>query len=190
MDAATSIETGETEALREPSRQDLFEILSNVRRRYVIRYLLQHDEPVDLRSLSEQVATWETGKPTPEVTAAERHRVYNALQQVHLPKMASAGVIEIERDHINPTDALQEFQVYMEVVPGNDIPWSVYYGGLGVLGLFLTGALALGAYPLRFVPKLVYLALIATILTVSGLVNYYQQRKMRLDVDGDPPDHF
>lgn len=169
-----------------PGRQAVFEVLSNARRRYAVRFLLQQGEPVDLRRLSEQVAAWETGKPVGDISATERHRVYNALQQAHLPKMARAGAVRVDRGRVYPTEALQDFRVYMEVVPRNEIPWSAFYAALGGIALFLTAALAVGAYPLRTVPAIVYLGLLATVLTVSGVIHVYQQRSMRLDLDGDP----
>jgi hypothetical protein len=169
-----------------PSRRELFEVLSNTRRRYAIRYLLQRDEAVDLRTLSEQVAAWETGKPVDEVTPEERHRVYNALQQLHLPKMAAASAIEIDRNLVYPTDAIQDYRMYIEIVPQHEIPWSLYYVALGVLGLVLAGIVSLGVVPLAVQPS-GYLALLAVVLLCSGLVNFYQQRKLRLDLNRDPP---
>lgn len=168
------------------SREELFEVLSNTRRRYAIRYLLQRGEPVDLRSLSEQVAAWETGKPTGEVTSSERHRVYNALQQTHLPKMTRAGVVTVDRGQVSPADGLQDCRLYMEVVARNDIPWSLYYVGLGTLGLVTAAALAADIAPFRSLSAVAVLGLFASLVIVSGLVNYYQQRSMQIDIDGDP----
>jgi hypothetical protein len=148
--------------------------------------LLQRNEAVDLRTLSEQVAAWETGKPVDEVTPEERHRVYNALQQLHLPKMVSASAIEMDRNRVCPTDAIQDYRMYIEIVPRHEIPWSLYYVALGGLGLVLAAIVSLGIVPLAVQPSS-YLALLAVIVLVSGLVNFYQQRKLRLDLNQDPP---
>ncbi|GAA0224174.1 hypothetical protein ACFFQF_09415 [Haladaptatus pallidirubidus] len=43
------------------SRDELFHILRNQRRRYALYYLKQHDEPVTLGAIVEQVTAWEHG---------------------------------------------------------------------------------------------------------------------------------
>lgn len=170
-----------------PTRDDLFETLANRRRRYVIHYLLEHDGPVSLRDLSYQVAAWENGESVAEVSAAERKRVYNALQQAHLPKMHEANVVRYDNGTIEATDALSDLRVYLEVVPGHDIPWSTFYFLLGLLGSALTAAILGGTPPFTAIPTVAYVGVIAGLLTLAGIFHMYEQRSMRLDL-GDMPE--
>lgn len=75
---------------------EIFEILSNNRRRQVIRYLGDTDEPIAIGTLAEQIAADETEKAVDELTSQERKRVYVGLYQVHLPKMDDMGVISFD----------------------------------------------------------------------------------------------
>jgi len=83
---------GEKEATNndadEPSRDEVFKALSNRRRRNVITYLKQHDDDARVRDIAEQLAAWENDVEIPEVTYKQRKRVYTALHQSHLPKLA------------------------------------------------------------------------------------------------------
>lgn len=75
----------------------IFEILSNERRRRVIRYLKDVDEPVEVGALAEQIAAEENGKAVSELRAQERKRVHVGLYQVHIPKMDEYGVVSFNR---------------------------------------------------------------------------------------------
>jgi hypothetical protein len=75
----------------EPSRDDVFTVLGNGRRRNVIRALQRADGTVEISDLAEQVAAWENDIPLNRVTYDQRKRTYTALQQFHLPKMDEAG---------------------------------------------------------------------------------------------------
>jgi hypothetical protein len=94
---------------------DAFEVLSNRRRRYVVHQLLQHGDVTDLRTLSRQVAAWENRKPFDQVTSEERRRVYNALQQFHLPKLDGMGVVSYAsgRGTVSSTPAAESLRSYL-----------------------------------------------------------------------------
>ena len=47
---------------RELGLDQLFEVLQNQRRRYVLNYLREHEEVTTLSDLSEQIAAWENDK--------------------------------------------------------------------------------------------------------------------------------
>jgi Flp pilus assembly protein TadB len=171
-----------------PSTNTVFELLDNQRRRAVVHYLQQRRQPVTLRDLSRQVAAWENHEPLEEVTPTERHRVYNALQQQHLPKMDRAAVVEYDRDRgtIAPTPKLEDLQVYLEVVQGDDIPWSTYYLMLGLLGVVVTAAVVLDV--VGGVPGVAVAAGLAVTLVASALVHSYRTRQMSLGGTGPPPE--
>ena len=95
--------------------EEAFEVLSNRRRRYVVHWLLEAGTGTELRELSRQVAAWENDKSLDSVTAQERRRVYNALQQFHLPKLDEAGVVRYDADRgtIEPTESLASLRTYL-----------------------------------------------------------------------------
>ena len=107
-----------------PSRGDVFSLLSNQRRRYAVRACQELETPVELGELAEYVAARECEKPVEQITSEERRRVYSSLQQRHLDKLEAAGVIELERKTITPTQAIEDLEFYLEVVPENEIPWA------------------------------------------------------------------
>ena len=85
---------GEPSAL---SRDEVFDIPSNQRRRHALHFLKQRNgDGAELRELSAQVAAWENGKPAEGVTSDERRRVYTSLQQFHLPKLDRNGIVEYD----------------------------------------------------------------------------------------------
>lgn len=75
------------------TKDELFHLLQNERRRLVLQYLAETEGPVELREMSEQVTAWEYGIPVDQITSDQRQRIYTALYQYHLPKLADAGFI-------------------------------------------------------------------------------------------------
>lgn len=171
------------------SREVVFEMLSNQRRRYVIHYLLDAGEVAELRDLSRTVAAWENDKRPAEVTSQERKRVYNALQQAHLPKMDDAGLVTFDtsRGTVSAADDLADLQVYLEIVPGNEISWSQYYMLLGLLFASVSLASGVGLAPFARIPGVALAGMMALALTLSGIVHVYHGRKMRFGADERPP---
>lgn len=167
------------------SQEVIFEMLSNQRRRYVVHYLLDAEEEVELRDLSRTVAAWENDKQPDEITSQERKRVYNALQQAHLPKMDDAGLVAFDssRGTISAADGLADLQVYLEIVPGDEISWSQYYVLLGLLFGSVSLASGVGLTPFAWIPGAALTGAMAISLTLSGIVHVYHGRKMRLGAD-------
>lgn len=169
----------------------VFDILSNRRRRFVLHYLLQQDRVVELRELSSQVTAWENDIDVEDVTYTQRKRVYTALRQTHLPTMDDAGVVlfDSRAGSVEPTATAREFDIYVDVVPGNEIPWSQYYLGLGLL--FCAAVLCVTFVPFppfTMVSDLGLVAVIAVGLTVSAALHSYLDYQRRLGSDGLPPE--
>ena len=57
------------------SKGEVFDVLQNKRRRYVIQYFRLFGAPVDLHDLATQIAAWEYGTPVDEVSNEHRERV-------------------------------------------------------------------------------------------------------------------
>lgn len=174
----------------ELSQTEVFEILGNDRRRHALHYLLSQEDGTDIRELSRQLAAWENDIPLEEVTSNERRRVYVSLHQTHLPRMDDAGVLNYESsgDTIRLTERGRNLRVYMEVVQGNDIPWSEFYLGLSAF----TGALIVAAWfdipPFTVLPDLGWAVLCVGMFAAASAVHVYFNHKRRLGSEGKPPD--
>lgn len=92
--AGTGIEDGENHDHVEMDQ--LFGILANQRRRYVLKYLSLTEGVISLSDLSSKIAAWECDKRIEQLTSQERKRAYVGLYQVHLPKMAEVSAISYD----------------------------------------------------------------------------------------------
>ncbi|MFO8115669.1 MAG: hypothetical protein R6U01_10015 [Halorubrum sp.] len=165
-----------------PSRDEIFTALSNRRRRNVITYLKQNGDDARVRDIAEQLAAWENGLEINEVTYKQRKRVYTALHQSHLPKLAGNGFIAYEpnRGIVSLTEESRQLEVYLEIVSENEILWSEYYVGLAVVCGLLGGAAAIGTVPFASVSGYAYAVLFAAVFGVSGLIHRTMTRRNRV----------
>lgn len=139
-----------TDALGEQlSREEIFEALSNERRRCALYYLRQRDAPVALSDIVDYVAAWQYDQPVSQLDPNDRMCVYSALHQAHLPKLDAAGFVDYDSEagEVHPRDEAVYAQLYLEYDPGNDIPWSGLYLGLVGIGAFVAGLQALSVFP-------------------------------------------
>ena len=165
-----------------PSRDEVFTALSNARRRNVIKYLKKNGSEARVRDIAEQLAAWENGVEMPAVTYKQRKRVYTALHQSHLPKLAASGFIDYESDRglVSLTEESRQLEVYLEIVSDNEILWSEYYVGLAVVcGLLATAAWA-GTVPFAGVSGYAYATLFALVFVISGIVHRTSTKRNRL----------
>jgi len=168
-------------------RTEVYEILSNPRRRYALHAIKSEDGTTELSDVAEQVAAWENDKPVSEVTSDERHLAYSSIQQNHIPKLKRAGIIRHDNGTIELTEKARDLDVYFDVVPDDSIPWAEYYLGLGAVSLGLVAAVWVGVFP-ESVPNLAWAAIIAVLFTASAAYHVYQNREMSLGSDGKPPE--
>lgn len=173
-------------------RDELFEVLSNRRRRYTLHYLKQcESDRVDLSDLSTQVAAWEERVPPAEVRYEDRKSAHTALAQFHLPKMSDAGVVDYNagRNTIELTDDGDDLTVYLEAIEEHDIPWSVYFVSVAVLaGTTTLGVLVDAPGLAAFTSTDVSLFVTGTLLLSSLAFLYDSRARMLLGSDGTPPD--
>ncbi|WP_418283807.1 DUF7344 domain-containing protein [Halorubrum sp. DTA46] len=165
-----------------PSRDEVFTALSNQRRRNVITYLKERGDDAKVRDIAEQLAAWENDLEINEVTYKQRKRVYTALHQSHLPKLAGSGFIDYESDRglVSLTDESKQLEVYLEVVSENEILWSEYYIGLAVVCGLLGGAAWIGTVPFASVNGYAYAVLFALLFGVSAVVHRTVTRRNRI----------
>lgn len=172
------------------STEAVFETLSNCRRRYALHYLIQMDDPVKIRELSNQIAAWENRIEREIVSPKERKRVYTALHQTHLPMMERLGVVVYDKEHrtVTLTDRIRESDIYLDVVSRSDIPWSQFYLGLGGTLTALVTVAALGIPPFSYVGGFEYALFVALTFTVAGGVHTLRDRRKVLGKAATPVD--
>ncbi len=172
------------------SKGEIFEVLRNQRRRYVLQFLKQDGNPVELGDLAQQVAAWEYETTLEDVTPEQRKRVYTTLQQTHLPKMDTAGILRFDSDEgiIEPTDRTNDLNVYLEIVPGSEFAWRELYLSLGAIGCALVAALWLEIYPFTLVSELAWAGLLSLTVTIAATAHIYYERNMRLGQGEAPPE--
>lgn len=90
--------TPEEETEETLSKDTIFELLKNQRRRDALAYLKANDGEATLSDMAEFIAAKENDITVQELSSSQRKRVYIGLYQCHLPKMASAGVIDFEKN--------------------------------------------------------------------------------------------
>ena len=139
------------------SKDELFHLLQNSRRRAVLRYLRGREGPVRMRDVAEQVAAWEHDTTVAQLSSNERQRVYIALYQSHLDTLADAGVIAYNKPRgvIEPLPLLDQVTRYLDVdrleptesteadEDGYRTEWDRWYLAVSALGTLLVSGSAL-----------------------------------------------
>ena len=181
----TAVDEPPTDAAGAPSDDEVFELLANQRRRFVLHYLRRRpDECVSLSTLSEAVAGWEHGVDPAELDYRERKSVRNSLHQFHLPKLDDAGIVayDADADEISLRDPVV-VDAYHAVAGGDDaVPWTAYVVGAGAGAV---GVLVLAAAGV--VQGVVAWAL-AVLAAVAVTAAHYYGRTTGQHVDGPPPE--
>lgn len=157
------------------SKNELFHLLQNARRRQVLQYLAETDEPVELRTISKHIATWECDTTHQQLTSTQYQRVYIALYQTHLPTLADAGLITYNqsRGTIEHTPLADQATQYLDRDDTGDRSadtepkWVKYYAGATAFSTLLTGVVWVGFEPISVLSN-VGLALLITLL-YSGI---------------------
>lgn len=170
---------------------DIYELLSNKRRRYIVHYLKQRpEETVAVNDVTEQVAAWENDKPVEQLNAQERKRVHISLYQSHLPRLDEEGVIEYDddADQVSVSESLGNIEVYLEVVSEQNIPWSQFYFGLALVFGALIAVVQQEIGVLKQDQLLLVAVAMTLILAASATVQQLRQSRTKLGDEGPPPE--
>lgn len=174
----------------ELSRNELFDLLSNRRRRFALHALKRMEEPVELTELATHVAAWEMETEPEAIDSEDRRSVHVTLRRTHLPKLDEKNVIQFDESNntIKSTNTFNEIEVHIEVLHGDEIPWSLYYIGLaGVCGLLLVAVITEAPVFGMFEPLHVGW-FTAIIFALSAVVHRYVEQHSRLGVTRKPPE--
>ena len=179
----------EEEAEEQLSRDLVFDVLKNQRRRYALHYMRHADDSVQLSELAEQVAAWENDIEVEAISAAERKRVYTALYQSHLPKLDDAGIVEYNQNRgiVELSGAAEQLDVYLDLESQPDVPWANWYLGLAVVGLGLVSAAWLGLPPFSLVADVLLAGIIVVAYGALAVAHTYLSRHAAT-ADETPPE--
>ncbi len=159
-----------------PTKDDVFDILRNRRRRYVLEYLREHEGTVALGDLAEALANWEREDEDAYITHRDRKRAYVSLYQTHLPKLDRTGIVEYNqpRGTVTLGPDYRYLEGYLDRSHGGTLLWHRLYllgsvGGIGVLALNQFAVFPFSAVPDAMWFLLVFLVF-GTILLAHTLV--------------------
>ncbi|EMA65838.1 DUF7344 domain-containing protein [Halorubrum kocurii] len=174
----------------ELSEEEVFEVLSNRRRRFVIHALKRAEGPVDVSELSAHVTAWERDIDPEEVRYEDRRNVYSTLQRTHLPKLEEKNVVTIDEEAnvVEPTTELESLDIYVEVLRSREIPWSLYYVGLAGVAVSLLLAVATGTPGFTGFEALDVGMFTATAFGISSVAHHVIGRRARLGNTEKPPE--
>lgn len=77
---------------------EIFALFAHHRRRYALRELQQHTDPMALADLADEIAIRENEKPLSEVPAEEVKRIYMSLYHTHIPKLEEADLVHYDQE--------------------------------------------------------------------------------------------
>jgi DNA-binding transcriptional ArsR family regulator len=173
--------------MTELPKDELFRILSNSRRRYIIYYLHEAGDEMSLKELATRIAAVENDTAVEEVTDEERQRVYISLYQTHLPKLEEAEIVSYDDEErivaLTPQTAREGFFWMQTSEPSRS--WALYYAALGVVGwLFVIGR-GLAVPLFTSIPWFVIAAALSTAILALVAAQYSLETR-----DGDETDSF
>lgn len=100
------------------SSTDIFELLTNERRRYALHYLSQRVGAVHLGELAEHIAVQE-GDPTRD----RYERILTGLVHTHLPKLTDAGVVRYDpgRETLKRRESADQLAPFLRLAEADDV---------------------------------------------------------------------
>lgn len=160
------------------SDNELFTLLSNVRRRRMLSLLYDCDGTAQLQKLAEQIAAEEHGKPCHELSDDEIKKVYISLYQTHVPKFENTGIIHFDSDTgvvkmANPDGRLIR---YIENSVEYSAPLSRYYFAIGIGGLLLATATVLDIAFFDLVSGGTIGVILAAVILILTTVQHFSNR--------------
>ncbi|XVH33864.1 DUF7344 domain-containing protein (plasmid) [Haloferacaceae archaeon DSL9] len=176
IEDVTSDESSSPEPL---SKDEIYHLLQNQRRRNVLRYLQDTEGSVRMRDVAEQVAAWEYNTTVNKLSSKERQRVYIALYQSHLPKLDRSGLIDYNQDRgvVTPRPMIADVFPYIDTQTSvsstetnTDQYWAQYHLGVSFVSVLLLSGAALSLPPATFLSNYAVGVLIFAMFAASPLV--------------------
>ncbi|MDS0295119.1 DUF7344 domain-containing protein [Halogeometricum luteum] len=191
-DASTSEADAETEQQEQQeeevqellSKDTIFELLKNQRRRDAIQYLKQNDGEAKLGDMAEFIAAKENDIDIAQLSSSQRKRVYIGLYQCHLPKMATSGVIDFEKNRgdITLKQTAEQLEPYLgdSTPETEDATTATSQRNVAVAGAVGVGVAAglLGVPGFALVPDAAWAVVSTTALVVLTAMETYRQHEL------------
>lgn len=100
-------------------RQDeVFAVLSDSRRRFLLRCLQTAQGPVSVNKLATNLVTWEGQQQVSDSADDDTSAIQVLLVHNHLPKMEEAGLVEYDdtQQMVTPTDRIHQAQPHLQIM--------------------------------------------------------------------------
>ena len=172
-----SIENGQPpQSTSSLSTQEIHTVLSNSRRREVIELLRNNGDGMAARELAERIAELESGEsPAPR---NKRQSAYVALQQTHLPKLDSLGIVDYDSQskHVRLRESVDQVAAFMGEAPPSSVSRPELLLVIGVIGFGVVlgseiGLPLLGAVP----PHYWAYGLLTVVIALTAIQTYHQR---------------
>lgn len=120
------------------SEDEIFELLANPRRRFVLLTLREDNQGVALTDISDSMAGASHDWTASELTPPDRKNAYVSLYQTHVPYLVDAGVVTYNPDSgiVTLTDGADVLFPYLELAEAN-VDWAKRYLLIAGVGLFV-----------------------------------------------------
>lgn len=135
-----------------PSREVMFDLLGNSRRRRVLRHLLDQRE-ITLTNLSARIAAWENDTTVSDLSSRQRKQVYSSLYQTHIPRLSDHDLVtyDAEARVVKLTGNRGYIRRFLEVAEPQrgrfSHQWSRYFLWTAVIGSAVIAGNWLGTAP-------------------------------------------
>jgi hypothetical protein len=171
----------------ELTQDTVFEILSNSRRRFMLSYLHEHDGPVKLMDLANEIAAWENDTTVAELTDKQSKRVYVSVYQTHVPKLVSTDLIEYDSDSglIELSGRADEIERYMPD-SREERPWHRYYAILAVVSAAFYAGVTVGAPVLTTIPEAIAGVVVVLAFAALSVAHYVTIDRVPSIVEDSP----
>ena len=171
------------------SKDEVFDILSKSRRRYVLYYLRETGEPVELGELAEELAAWENDTPVEDLTKQERKRVYVSLYQTHIQKLSEAGIVEYDPDTgmVSLGDGTDQIRAYLptEDDEGEQRRWQTFYLLLAAASAITYALVALDVSVFGLLSELAVGSAIVVSFAILVAAHYFYTRRKESDMSAE-----
>lgn len=164
----------------ELSKDQMFDVLRNSRRRAVISCLRARGGELSVKEISRCVAATEYDVPDSELSSEQYKRVYTGLYQCHLGRMEELGVIDFdtETNSVRLCEVASQLEPYLDDETGRNtahIKFGAAIAVASVVTLGATGASLFGA----FSSTPFALLMVVVLLTVASFQLFSSDRGTR-----------
>lgn len=118
MKTKTPVESPRSPRTDDLTATDIFPLLADDRRRYVLHCLSQHVGSVSLGELAEQLALRED-----DPTYDHYERILTSLHHCHLPKLVDGGLVHyhVEQEGVRGRDGIEAVRPYLDLALADDL---------------------------------------------------------------------